>query len=114
MIAFCVTYAEYEKTNRYLLNYSIVASLIFIMFPVADTLFGLIPGATSYGIGNSLTLMIAVPFILLHDFTAKPGSRIWSVLIAPIYAFMYLVLFVMYLNLFSSILKIILEMFSAG
>ena len=102
-----IAYAEYEKTNRYCINYSIVASLIFIVFSVADTLLGRIAGASAFGVGNSLSLIFAVPFLLLHDFTAKPEKRIWSVLIAPIYAFSYLILFVMYLSLFSEILKLL-------
>ncbi|MGN0822730.1 MAG: hypothetical protein ACI4NG_03060 [Candidatus Gallimonas sp.] len=100
-----IAYEEYEKTNRYCVNYTVVASLIFAVFAVADTLFGLIPGASAFGVGDSLSLMIAIPFLLMHDFTRKPKRKLWSAMLAPYYAISYFILFVLYINLFAAVLS---------
>ncbi|MGN0818486.1 MAG: hypothetical protein ACI4L9_05905 [Candidatus Coproplasma sp.] len=94
-----LTFIEYEKTNRCSANFSIMASVIFAIIAGVDTLLGLIPNASHFGIGNSLTLMLAIPFILLHDFGRRPKNKFWTVLIIPYYVVNYYMIFMMYVSL---------------
>lgn len=102
-------YREYKTTNRYVINYSIVASIIFIIYAILDSVLGYIPNLSYFGIGDSWALMLAVPFLLIHDFTQKPIRRISVIFVGPIYAVTYLSLVVIYLGLVCEILKPIIE-----
>lgn len=105
-------YEDYKKTNRYVINYSIVACLIFIFYSLLDTLIGLIPTISSLGFGNSLSLLFAIPFLLIHDFTAKPINKISVIFVGPIYGVTYLVLISVYISMISSYIGKILESLS--
>lgn len=101
-----VTYEEYEKTNRYVINYSIVASLIFAISAGIDSLLGLVPSLSAMGFGNNIYVLFAIPFLLLHDFTAKPKTKYSVLFTGPIYAVTFITVFAVYLSLVSSIINV--------
>lgn len=107
-----LTYEEYKKTNRYCINYSLVVSIILCICSCIDTLIGMIEGASDFGFGNSLSLMIAVPFLLLHDFTKKPLRKTSSLWTGLIYAVTGLILVTLYLCLAAEIVNQIKAMLS--
>lgn len=107
-----LTYEEYKKTNRYCINYSIVVSLILVFCSVSNTLIAKIPGASDFGFSNSLSLMYAIPFLLLHDFTARPLKKYSSLWTGVIYGATGMILVVLYLCMAGQIVNFLKTMFS--
>lgn len=107
-----LTYEEYKMTNRYVINYSVIVSLILCVCAVADTLIGLAPGAGDFGFGKSLSLMLAIPFILLHDFTKKPLKKTSFIYTGLIYGVTGVILVVLYLSLAAEVVNQIKMLFS--
>lgn len=98
-----MTYEEYEKTNRYSFNYSIIASIIIAFGVGVDSLISLIPYSDYFGFGNSLTFLIAIPFLLVHNLTTKPTRKISMIWTGFIYAFSYIILAAVSISIASQV-----------
>lgn len=98
-----ITYNEYKNTSKYKINYSIIISLIFILFSLVDYLLGFIPNGNAFGFGDALSIMLAIPFILLHDFSLTPKYKHIDMIIGPIYGVSFVIIFCLYLTLFIDI-----------
>lgn len=107
-----LSYEEYKKTNRYCINYSLVVSLILSVCAIADTLIGKIEGAKNFGFGDSMSLMLAIPFLLLHDFTAKPLKKYSSLWTGVIYGATGMILVVLYLSMAGQLVNSLKNMFA--
>lgn len=108
-----LTYEEYKKTNRYVINYSLSVSITLCFCALLDTLIALIPGASDFGFGNSLSLMLAIPFLLLHDFTKKPLKKYSMIYTGLIYGVTGLILVVLYLTLAAQFINSIKSIFTS-
>lgn len=104
-------YSTYEKSNRFTINYNLIASLIFIIVPAIDTLLGYIDALIIYKIGGSLSMMLAIPFILAHDYTKKTANKFAPAMIGLIYGVSYFIIFVIYLSYASKIIEPLLGLF---
>lgn len=68
-------FKEFKKTNAHSLQFSIVCSIIILVVCLLDFLFGLIPGSSAFGIGDSKLMFVIIPFIMLISYSKEYKSN---------------------------------------
>lgn len=95
------TFRNFLQTNRNSLHFALFMCAILILLSGADWLFGQIDSTrlSSWGIGISTTMYLAIPFVLLFSYNREPRFRILNAFVPVYYVLSFFLIFLIVLTM---------------
>ncbi len=93
------TFRSFLQTNRNSLHFALFMCAILLLLSGADWLLGQIDTArlSSWGIGVSTTMYLAIPFVLLFSYNREPRFRILNAFVPVYYVLSFFLIFLLVL-----------------